>query len=98
VGCLHRPCSQHTSASTSTTSSGATSVYSTDQGGRGERASAGGVHRGGVDAPLQRAEVESPVAVDDELAVKDGAGADLLGERGGDLGEVAGERAALPGL
>jgi hypothetical protein len=69
-----------------------------DEGGRGELASACGVHRGRVDAPLQRGEVEPAVAVDAELAIDDRPGRELLDDRGGDLGEVAGERPQLPAL
>jgi len=59
---------------------------------------AGGVHGGGVDAALQRAEVEPAAGADDQLAVEDGPVGELLDEGGGDLGEVAGEGTLLSGL
>ena len=49
------------------------------------------VRRRRVDAALQCREVQAAVAADDELAVHDRAGGELLDEAGGDLWEVAGE-------
>jgi hypothetical protein len=51
-----------------------------------------------VDASLQRGEVEPTVAVDDEFAVEDGAGRQLLDEAVGHLREIAGEGTQLAGL
>jgi len=48
-----------------------------------------------VDASLEGGEVEPAVPVDHQFAVHDGAPRQLLGERGRDVREVAGEWALL---